>query len=497
MKKAVLVFVFLFGVFATQAQQLLTDACKQAYDDILSLRFDDAAFLLEKEKSINPDNVYIVYLENYIDFLTLFIGENKTAFDSLENNKVKRLEQISKLSDDSPLKKYMLGNIYLQWAVARLKFGEYFTAAFEINKAYRLLDANSREFPEFVPNQISLGVLHIMIGLVPDKYHWILSLISMKGSIEEGRAELSDVLQKSKTDSTYAYLRNEALFYLGFVELNLSPDKKQAVALLNQLEDARQNNLLLSYLTINILIRTGQNEKALQEFDRISEREAYLPFYYLDYLHGECLLHKLETKKAREKYSLFLENFSGKNYLKDALRKKAWSFLLDGDTLEYLNTLKQIPETGNKDVDIDKQAEHEAENHTVTPNTDLLKAALLFDGGYYIKADSVLNTIVPESLTREQALERSYRKARIADESGHVEKAKAAYLQTIEDGKNSRRYFAGNAALKLAGIYESEGNLTQATHYYRACLKMEFTEYESSIHSKAKAGLKRVSDNQH
>jgi len=496
MKKISLVFILLFTALIFRGQVVLTEGCKQAYNDILALKFGDARFQLEVEKNANPDNTYIIYLENYIDFLTLFIGENEDDFDFLESNKSERIEQISKLSDDSPYKKYMLGNIHLQWAVARLKFGEYFTAAFEINKAYRLLEANSHDFPEFVPNGISLGVLHILIGMVPDKYQWILNLISMRGNVEQGRAELSAVLQKSKAEPAFAYLRNETLFYLGFVEINISPDKKQALDLLTQLDEAKQDNLLLSYLVINILIKTGQNEKALNEFDRIENRTGFFPFHYLDYLNGECLLNKLETNAAREKYKLFLENFSGKNYLKDAWRKTAWTFLLNGDTLAYFRTLKQISEVGNDDIDLDKQAEREAKNDGLLPNIDLLKVRLLFDGGYYSKADSVLDKIDFTYLSTDQKLECYYRKARIADESGSVESAKAAYLQTIENGKNSQRYFAGNAALKLAGIYESEGDLEQAEYFYRTCLKMNFTEYETSIHSKAKAGLKRVVEKQ-
>jgi len=263
MKKFVLVFFMLFAGFAAQAQVVFTEGCKQAYQDILSLKIGSARQLLAIEKETNPDNAYIVYLENYIDFLTIFIGENQADFEFLENNKSVRLEQISKLSNDSPYKKYFLGSIHLQWAVARLKFNEYFTAAFEINKAYRFLDANSREFPDFAPNNIALGVLHIMIGMVPEKYQWLLSLISMRGSVEQGRAELERMLQQSQHNPVYAYLRDETLFYLGFVELNLSPDKSGAIQFLQQIEDRKQENLLLTYLAIDILIRTGQNAKAL------------------------------------------------------------------------------------------------------------------------------------------------------------------------------------------------------------------------------------------
>jgi len=494
MKKSIFVFVFayLFGIYNLQSQEVvLTENCKSAYEDILSLKFGGGRILLQSEKAENPDNVYTDYLENYIDFLQLFIGENEDDFKFLEHNKSERIKKINKLDDSSPYKKYMLGNIHLQWAVARLKFNEYFTAAFEINKAYRLLEANNKDFPDFIPNKISLGLLHILIGLVPDNYQWVLDLISMKGNVEQGRAELADVLQKSTSDPAVAYLRDETLFYIGFVELNINPDRKYAINFLYQIEDAKQDNLLLSYLCINILIRTGQNEKAIAEFAKLPTGRAYYPFYYLNYLEGECLLNKLEFTEAYRKYRLFLTSFSGKNYLKDAIRKMAWTALLAGDTLTYFDHLDQVSKIGSNDIDVDKQAIREADEHRV-PQIDLLKARLLFDGGYYLKSDSIITQINFADLTVDQNLEVLYRKARIADESGEIEQAKKNYKSTIEKGQDSKRYFAGNAALKLAGIYESEGNLSQAEHYYRTCLKMDFTEYRSSIRTKAKAGLKRV-----
>ncbi len=496
MKKNAGLLVLLLVPLLFQAQTVvLTEGCQSAYNDILSLKFDAGQKKLEAEKAAKPDNLYPVYLENYIDFLTLFIGENKDDLDRLEDNKSVRLELISRLSDTSPYKKYMLGNIRLQWAVARLKFGEYFTAALEINRAYRLLEDNHRAFPGFIPNGISLGVLHIMIGLVPENYRWILSLISIEGTVEQGRSELYKVLRQSSLNPSYAYLRNEVLFYLGFVELNLSPDKKQALDLLTKLQKAKHDNLLLSYLVINIQMRTGQNERALEAFARIQNREGFYPFYYLDYLEGECLLRKLETEAARKKYENFLKNFSGKNYLKDAWRKMAWTALLQGDTPGYFNFLEKVATTGNDDVDVDKQALREAKSGS-PPHTGLLKATLLFDGGYYHRAVSVLGHISPGSLTPEQQLEKTYRQARIADETGNRESAKRFYTKTIEKGKDSPRYFAANAALKLAGIYESEGDLKQAEKFYRLCLKMDFTEYRESIRSKAKTGLKRVIDKQ-
>ena len=83
----------------------------------------------EWPKSINPDNAFIPYLENYADFIKIAIGEDELLFDSLENKISERIEEVEKLSDTSRFKKYFLGNMNLQWATINLKFGNYFDGA--------------------------------------------------------------------------------------------------------------------------------------------------------------------------------------------------------------------------------------------------------------------------------------------------------------------------------------------------------------------------------
>lgn len=465
--------------------------CNNAYQEILSLKFDEAREYLNAERIVNPQNVFVDYLENYIDFLSVFISGDETLFETLEKNKSKRIDLVKKLDHTSPYRNFMLGNIHLQWAAARLKFKEYFMAAYEFNKAYRLLTKNKEGFPNFIPNNITLGVLHIMIDLAPDKYHWLLNIINMEGSIKLGKAELNLVLQKSMEDEEYAYLNNEVLFYLGYIELNIFPDEKELSFLLSQLEDDKNENLMLSYLTIKILMRTGNNDKALEKFDQLPDLNAYYPFYILQYLEAECHLKKLDTKKANEHYILFIEKFDGQNFIKDAYRKLAWIALLNNDTLKYQDLMIQTQDVGKNDFGQDIDAEFEAKNGEI-PDADFIMSRLFFDGGYYKKSDSILNALNGNMLTNEEFTELKYRKAGIAYQLQHYQIAKAFYKETIDLRGGSSRYYAGRAALELGEIYETESEFELAAYYYKLCLDLDFKEYKSGINIKAKAGLKRV-----
>lgn len=484
--------MFIFSRFLVGQEVLNNKNCQSSYEYILSLRFEEAQEIINVEKQNNPNNLFIVYLENYIDFLKVTISENETIYSEVEPRFKDNINKIKQLPDSSSFKNYFLGNMYLQWATIDLRFGNYFSGAIELNKAYRLLEKNNSYFPDFFPNKITLGVLHIMIGVVPDSYTWLLDLISVKGTVSQGKNELKTAYHECSVDTNYNFLVNEIIFYMGMVDLGLSPDPTFAGYLVE--ENNNRSSLLMTYLVINYYLRNGYTDKALTEFLNIDRSINYYPFYYLNYLAGECLIRKLETGESKDQYQIFLNNFTGENYIKEAYLKMAWGSLIEGDTNAYFRGLNNILKYGREDTDGDKRAEKYASNKLL-PNIELLKTQLLFDGGYYKEADSIIQRIESDNLSLKHSLEKTYRQARIYHKQHNIEKAKKFYKMTIKKGKNFTSYFAANSALMIGNIYESEQEKDSASAYYNICLNMDFDEYYNSITGKAKQGLNRLKKN--
>jgi hypothetical protein len=240
-------------------------------------------------------------------------------------------------------------------------------------------------------------------------------------------------------------------------------------------------------------MRTGNNELVLEKFKQLPDPGSYFQFSYLDYLEAESHLRKLDLKAAEIKYTSFLEGFNGQNYIKDAFRKMAWTALLNNDTLRYQELMIRLQDKGQTNVGQDIDAMREA-NENKLPNTELIRSRLLFDGGYYQESDSILDALSLSAVKKDDLLELTYRRARIAHKKNNFQKAKLLYKETIDLGKESPRYFAGNAALKLGEIYEAELAMNEAAIYYKLCLDLDFEEFEAGIHSKARAGLKRVTE---
>ena len=498
MKKiSLIIFLALHLNSSSFASFDLNANCKSAYEKIISLRFKEGQTLLNTEKATNPANVIPYYIENYIDFLKLVISEDATLFSTLEPNKETRIDKIEESDKESPYFNYCIAEINLQWAFARIKFKDYITAAGEIKKAYKLLEENESKYPDFIPNLKGLGLLHTLIGNIPDDFKWVAALIGISGTISQGTSELYTVLSSSMKNTEYEYLKTESIFLLTFIQLNFQSSKEQALKLGKYLEDPSyssltKNNPLLCYAAASIAIRTGSNDIAIEILSARPATTDYYPFYYLDYLTGMAKLNRLDFD-CYKYFISFLTNFKGQNYIKAAYQKLAWFYLINDNTVKYNEKMGYVLTLGSSTIDEDKQALAEAESKAV-PNICLLKARLLFDGGYYQKALDTLTEKTPDEFctSTKDYLEYIYRLGRIYDEWGYDTKAIPFYELTIKNGSASSYYFAANSSLHLGLIYENLKDTVKAKYYFALCSTMKNTEYKSSINQKAKAGLNRL-----
>jgi len=488
---------FFFLPFHLHAQFDLTTRTHEAYDQILNLRFDSAFFLLRQENRENPGNLIPVYLENYTDFFRLFIGEDKLEFEAAKPKKGLRLDQLEQGDRSSPYYRYCQAGILMQWAFIRLKFGEYTTAAFELRKAYNLLEENQALFPDFTPNKLNLGVLHIILGMVPAQYQWLVQIAGMEGDVNMGFSELQEVVNLPPDYPGSWLFTPEAFFYSAVAMANLYFDEERSIEMIDwYMRDQQQGVLakspLFLYAQASLLAKAGRNEDVLALLkDYQPARDAY-PFLFLYYLKGSAQLQKLDLN-AYKSIDQFLDAFNGINYIKSGYQKMAWNFLLLGDTSRYFEEIGYAGTRGSAIVDEDKQA-HSEQNVGIIPAVPLLKARLLYDGGYYRAALSVLlDTPLDQYIrSRKDLVEYLYRLGRIYHAMDNLPKAISYYSQTVDKGSKIPHYFAANAALQLGLIHEQSGNIAAADSNYRLCITLKYDEYENSIRQKAKAGLNRI-----
>jgi hypothetical protein len=464
--------------------------CLKAYQFIFELKLNAARQLISNEKKIHPKNAIVPLLENYVDYFHLITSESKQDFERLKDEKSHRLDQIEGEDSDSPYYLYAQAEINLQWALLRSRYGEYFAAAREIRRANSELQENSKKYPGFHLNLKGLGLINVFLGNLPDGFlKSTLATFGVKGDVQKGLVML-DNLAQNLPKSSYEPFYEEVVFYYSFVLSDVVHSPDAYAKTMKYTARISDSSLLKSYLQAYVCARNAHNDEAITILTNRPSGDGYQPFPYLELLMGTAKLNKLDYTAAVN-FKRFLALNKGVNYIKDANLHLSWVALLNGDTGAYNGYIAKVKGTGYTFGERDKQAMNEGT--APTPDRSLLKARLLFDGGYYTKAAELISAENPaEYQTLKDKAEFYYRAGRIYDAMEKDDTALLHYQNAVNYGKNLKYYYAATSALNMGKIYSKKKNDARAKAYFNLAISMKNHEYENSIESQARDGLRKL-----
>lgn len=473
-----MVCLFLLLTVPVKAQELSPEL-KEAYKLALNLQPVDALRLTGDEST--QEAAYIASLAESIELL---ITEDNTKFAEYEDRFHRRLDK--KVKGSSREYQFLQAELRLQWAFVYLKFGHELDAALHLRQAYQIAEACREKYPDFLPIKKTSGLLRIIVGSVPAKYNWVLSLLNMNGTISGGLADLKEV---SASNSTYAL---EAKILHALVEGFLLSNPVSALEDMQQVLAAEKGNRLATFLAASLALKCSKNEVALEMLSDLSASNSGIPLYYADYLRGEAYLHKGDYMNAIAAYRWFIEHQTGQNYIKDALYKIGLCYWLNGNENDAHAVFKQAKNEGRENTEADKSAAHSLADKDL-PNVKLSKIRFFIDGGYYEEAESMLSKITSRDLLiKRDQVEYLYRMGRLAHKLNRPE-AEKYYLEAINMTGQEDWYFAPNACLQLGYIYQSQNKLKEAEEFFQRALSYRRHEYKNSIDSKAKSALAQLS----
>ncbi|MCE7039700.1 hypothetical protein [Dyadobacter sp. CY312] len=484
----IIVFCSYGNVLADGAFVKFTPKLQRAYFEIQKLRIQTARNLIDEERKQNEDNVLIAYLDNYADLHYLMISEDKVAYKKLIEKEDSRLAAVGKLPDSSPYKRLFQADIRLHWAFAKIKFGNEVSGAWEVVKAYKLLDENRKKFSSFTPTLKSLGFLHVLIGSVPENYTWVTKVLGLRGNIDQGIKEIQTVVAEEP------FFRQEAeLMDLLLHAYTLQLGPKQLVKV-KQLPKDHPDNLLLHFFATTILMKEGNSKEASWYLNEAPSGNEYITFPFLNYLRGEIALQQGKYDSAFAWYTAFQKDYRGFNYIKDSNLKMFMCKWLSNHDNEALPFIREIGNEGSAIIEADKLALRMAGEYTsgkITAQQKILyKSRYATDGGYLIEAQNFLNPVSENSFTSlSDKTEFNYRKGRILQKSGKENEATPYLERAVVLSKGASIGFGASAALQLGYIYRDSGHKTKAVQAFKTAMSYKKYEYKNSVDSKARAAL--------
>ena len=101
MKQLLWLLIVLTGLSAS-GQYDYTPSCERAHALVTSLRFEEARIVLDSVKAVDPGNLVPILLDNYIDFLTIIVGEDEAVFNRLEPRLHDRIDLLKEGDKRSP-----------------------------------------------------------------------------------------------------------------------------------------------------------------------------------------------------------------------------------------------------------------------------------------------------------------------------------------------------------------------------------------------------------
>ena len=254
--------------------------------DIMEFRLNEARLELAQLERSDPGNLMVPFLQNYCDLIELFLSEDGDLYEEKKYLRSQRIDLIKKGPEDNPWYMHTLAEVYLQWGVIRLKYGDYLSAAADVNRAFRLLKKNVAQYPDFGPSYKNLAVIKMVVGTIPDKYVWVVKLFSsLDGDVPEGFDDLEKCIKLCKRDGIFIYKEAELMWLEGLIYFMNDLDK--AWGYMEKLGLEPGTNELHAFIVANTALKKGDTDMAITILKERKRPVGVYPIHYLDMMLGQ------------------------------------------------------------------------------------------------------------------------------------------------------------------------------------------------------------------
>jgi len=484
MIRYVFVFILIFTGFSNaEAAYDVNKRCQKAWMLIMDFEFEEASKLLDLEISENPQNYFAYYLDQTSDAYQLFINGTEQDYELFVDEYERKRDIMDGQDEDSPYYLSCDSEMKIQLGLFNILEGEEFSGLKKMYFAYKEVYKNLEKFPDFEPSVKLDGFFNVAIGNLPPFVKWAVSFFGVKANIEGGYKKL---FQNFELQKNRPGLNAESALYLIFTaKINKTPERIYEFT--QSLDSSIANTFVHQYFRANVAYRTGHNEEALKVLSVMDCDKNEYTRLITDYLRGKVLMRKLDPH-ADIYLKRYLANHRKLEYYKEINYKLALFYLFKGDEKNYIKHKQLTIEHGTDLQERDREALYDAQIYE-PPKINLIKAQLLFKGGYEQESKQKLKLIDFDEIEfLGQKMDYLLLKGKMAERDLKTAEAINYYNQVIEIGEDEEYSNACEAAMLLGYIYKKQDKEELAYQYFKKSIKLYKSEYYEYIEDKARKG---------
>ncbi len=484
-----LLFLFACYSFHLAAHPLEQQPYREVEELLIELKLEAAQTLVNGM----PTKGYRAFYQNTIDLYRAVSSMNPAHSEIYKQDWDEKFESVNGLPDADPLREVMLAEMSAKRAIIEFIQHNYFSTVRYVRSARKYLDLSYARHGRMVEQLKLEGLFEVMLGSLPEQYHWIARPLGLSGNITTG------VRYLRISATTCRLLTAESYLLLALVEKNILDQPAQTLHRLSNYQRRRANrSILIDFFLASCHQRLKQNEASLRI---LSDRSAYpasqvgdFPFW--DYLSGKAWYFHGNMVRARTAFSAFLDGYRGNLFRIDATFRIGMSWLLDGQAEQAAPWFQAIVNADDTDrFDEDEYAANMSEWLLAdAPGPVLLhlfRARNAYDGGYFSRAKDILEqTCDSYALRPWEWVEWHYRMGRILHDEQNNAEAATHYRSALRYEANAyNSWLQAYACFYLGNIAADAGHESEARKWIGQALEMDDYFYQAGLENRCKSLL--------
>ena len=482
-------FLIACSVFSLSAHPADRVAMRQVEDLLIELRLDAAQSLVDNFQNA----AYQAFFQNNIHLYRALSSLDPHKSDLYRSHWDQEFSLVEDLPENDSLREVMLADLSAKRAIVEFIQHNYFSSVKYVRAARKYLDISYSKYGRMVEQLKLEGLFEVMLGSLPEQYHWIAHPLGLSGDVTTGIRYLR------LSASTCRLLNAESYLLLALVEKNILDKPAQTLHRLSNYQQRRPGkSILIDFFLASCHQRLKQNEESLEILGSRTDypESAVSPFPFWDYLAGKAWYFKGDMSQARASFSRFLDSYTGSLFRTDATFRIGMSCLLSGHAANARPWFARIVAADAADqFDEDEYAAAMSARFLAqAPGPVLLqlfRARNAYDGGYFGKATSILEETRDRfALRPAELVEWHYRMGRILHDEQNLEGAARQYQQALRyDADEYSSWLQAYSCFYLADISLESGNKMAAREWIDMALDMDDYYYQSGLENRCKSLL--------